>query len=359
MKNENRFYLSFINSFENRESFIQKSIEDLKFLSFIPSTEFDSCILANSEEYCSIEIEGIISFPQSKQCILCFQQISDKLIVIVFSFDLAAIQLTAGVSNNEIAPLKELFENIFDVFGFSIGVMAKDLWLNFNMKNEVIFANQENALQLLLVQILQDREQYKLIIVNKEFANIGEVEGVSNVFLKERGVKLEDRIIELDVKSIDITIDEQEIVSDVKFAVLSIVSLGLYNLLWTYNAWRFLAQYKKMDIMPAARTLLNVFYYPSLFSNIQKLAKENNSKSDYVPLFLFIMYVGFIIIQYFNAKLGILALFAFVFLIPVNSDLNFLKQNLKEVRIKKENLFSDILILVFGIALWALIINGI
>ena len=67
---------------------------------------------------------------------------------------------------------------------------------------------------------------------------------------------------ETNIISENIEVDKIEInkLSVNKFIILSIVTIGLYELWWIYKSWRFFQAKEKSDIMPAMRTVFSIFY---------------------------------------------------------------------------------------------------
>ena len=63
-------------------------------------------------------------------------------------------------------------------------------------------------------------------------------------------------------------------VSPIKLAVLSICTLGLYEIYWFYKNWQLIKEREHTDIMPFWRAIFAIFFCYSLFQRIGKNAKE-------------------------------------------------------------------------------------
>ncbi len=146
-----------------------------------------------------------------------------------------------------------------------------------------------------------------------------------------------------------------------KFVILSIVTLGLYELWWIFKSWRFFQDKEKSDIMPAVRTIFSIFYLIPLFNKILNLAKNNGYKHSYVSVFLF---VGFLIVNLLvllPTPFFLAAIVSFVFLIPPYKALNFAVDYCEGFTIIEQSAFSkrQIFLLIIGVILWILVFVGI
>ena len=155
-------------------------------------------------------------------------------------------------------------------------------------------------------------------------------------------------------------IEEQQIISVNKFIILSVLSFGLYELWWIYKSWRFFQQKDKLDIMPAVRAILSIFFLISLFIRIQDFANKKGYKSHYSSVSLFIG----LFITYFLVKLPdpfwLISLLSFVFLIPPFKALNFAKQNSTNFIVTEQSSFNgrQIAIIIVGLIFLAFVLLG-
>src|ERR1700712_5207739 len=75
-------------------------------------------------------------------------------------------------------------------------------------------------------------------------------------------------------------------VSTLKFILMSIGTLGFYQLYWHYKNWSYLKISKSLDIMPFGRAIFAHLWAFSLFNYIYKSASENNIKTKIPPVLL-------------------------------------------------------------------------
>jgi hypothetical protein len=169
--------------------------------------------------------------------------------------------------------------------------------------------------------------------------------------------------IETNIISDRIEVDNIEInkLSVNKFIILSVVTLGLYDVWWIYKSWRFFQDKEKSDIMPAMRTVFSIFYLIPLFNKILRLAKNNDYKNGYVSVFLF---VGFLIISPLSllpTPFFLVAIFSFIFLIPPFKALNFAVDYCEGFTVIEQNSFSrrQNFLMIIGVILWILVSVGI
>ena len=156
------------------------------------------------------------------------------------------------------------------------------------------------------------------------------------------------------------SLEDQYIISLNKFIILSIVSLGLYEIWWTYKAWRFYKQKENADIMPALRAIFSIFFLISLFDKILFSARERNYTISYSSVFLFAGYLGLsILVHFLPDSYSLFSVFIFVlFYIPPFKALNFVKLYSAEITAIEQDSFNtrQICLLVVGILFWVLLV---
>ncbi|MGY2170268.1 hypothetical protein [Pseudomonas gingeri] len=60
------------------------------------------------------------------------------------------------------------------------------------------------------------------------------------------------------------------VVSRTKFFVLFILSLGLYQIYWSYKNWSLYKRAANLDVWPVARGLFPIFFVHALYRNVDK-----------------------------------------------------------------------------------------
>lgn len=83
--------------------------------------------------------------------------------------------------------------------------------------------------------------------------------------------------------------------SVLKLAILSIVTLGLYEVYWHYQQWKRVKERTHQDIWPIARAIFSVFFLKSLGDEIKEVAEEQKVYTGFTPLNLAIVYFALFI----------------------------------------------------------------
>lgn len=110
-------------------------------------------------------------------------------------------------------------------------------------------------------------------------------------------------------------------VSVFKFAVMSLCTLGLYQIYWFYRNWRSIKGRDGSNISPPLRSIFSIFYCYPCFDRIRReMSEEDMPKIAAGPLAS-----GWIIAQLVSqlpGPLWLISLPAFVFFIPVQRAAN-------------------------------------
>ena len=151
-------------------------------------------------------------------------------------------------------------------------------------------------------------------------------------------------------------IEAQQIISEEKFIILSIVSIGTYGIWWMYKAWRFYQQKEKLDIIPAARAIFSIFFLNSLFNKILDFAKEKGYNESYSSVSLFLGFIVANLLAVLPDPYWLISVFNFIFLIPSFKALNFAKRNSTDFEVIEQESFNgrQIALIVIGLILWGL-----
>lgn len=150
------------------------------------------------------------------------------------------------------------------------------------------------------------------------------------------------------------------IISLKKFIFLSLISLGLYNLWWTFKAWRFFAIKDNLKIMPAARAIFSIFFLYSLFKKINNYAQENGYTQNFSATWMFIGYLLCTLASRLPDFYWFISLFSFLFFIPAFVALNYAKQHSDQINAIVQNKFNtaQIVVIVIGSIFWILALIG-
>jgi hypothetical protein len=108
-----------------------------------------------------------------------------------------------------------------------------------------------------------------------------------------------------------------------KYSLYSLITFGIYNVVWFYKTWKILAEELNLTISPLARALLQIFFVIQFGQAVQKLLEKNSIP---VTFSAFSLGAGFILISLLSGILPspfvLIALFAFVPLLPFVEGLN-------------------------------------
>ena len=76
-----------------------------------------------------------------------------------------------------------------------------------------------------------------------------------------------------------------------KVAVLSILSFGIYEIVWFYRQWKYVKVVKKLNIAVWARAIFTPIFAYSLFKEIVGMTKEAGDSTNKNPGWLFVLYL--------------------------------------------------------------------
>lgn len=155
-------------------------------------------------------------------------------------------------------------------------------------------------------------------------------------------------------------IEVQKIYSLGNFIILSIITLGFYNLWWIYKEWIFFKQKENASFYPFVRTLFSLFFLGSLFSRIQTFAIEKGYQKSFSINFLFVGYIFLNFLGRLPEPYFLISFFSFLFLIQPYRALNYAKLNSPDIEVIQHKNFTgpQILIILIGLLLWGFVIFG-
>jgi len=111
-------------------------------------------------------------------------------------------------------------------------------------------------------------------------------------------------------------------VSPTKLIVMSICTLGMYQLYWFYRNWCHVKRNEESEIQPILRAIFGMFFCYPLFKRIRDWARSHGIKKTFAagPLT-----VGWIVLSLFSrlpAPFWLLGFFSMLFLIPAQKTAN-------------------------------------
>lgn len=69
------------------------------------------------------------------------------------------------------------------------------------------------------------------------------------------------------------------------FIIYTIITFGIYELVWIYRVWKYIKIKENSNISPFFRTLFTIFYIFSLYKKIKIYSKEQGYVDDFSPGF--------------------------------------------------------------------------
>ena len=112
-----------------------------------------------------------------------------------------------------------------------------------------------------------------------------------------------------------------------KLAVLSFCTMGLYHVYWFYAHWRHVRVWNEgRDFSPARRTLLFLFFCYPLFRRVRVRDMLANGRSRLQAGLLTLGYIAANVLDILPDLWGLLSIFSFVFLLPVQACANRLNE---------------------------------
>ncbi len=153
---------------------------------------------------------------------------------------------------------------------------------------------------------------------------------------------------------------EHELLSAQKFILLSVLSLGLYELWWIYKSWSFFRDKDNLDIMPAARAFFAIFFLNSLFDRIQYFSRSKGYTKTFSSIGYFIGFIGLNFAGRLPDPYWIVSFLSMFFLIPALESLNYGIKNSGDYTVIENGKYNNrqIGLIIVGSLLWILILIG-
>lgn len=143
-----------------------------------------------------------------------------------------------------------------------------------------------------------------------------------------------------------------------KFILLSVITFGIYELVWSYMNWRLLKDEKKLDISPFWRSFFAPLFTGSLAKQIKKYLEGKNSPCDYSPTFIGISYFILSISWKLSDPYWLIAFFTFLPVLPLVKSMNTYWQKEEQNLPFAKFTWWQIILVILGIILVILLIGG-
>ena len=111
-------------------------------------------------------------------------------------------------------------------------------------------------------------------------------------------------------------------VSRFKLFVMSLVTLGLYQIFWFYKNWQLFKAQTRRDISPFWRAFFSgIFFYP-LLAEIKFWAKSYCVYANFSPFILTIIWIGLSLCTRLPKPYLLVSLLSVIVLLPVQDTVN-------------------------------------
>lgn len=144
-----------------------------------------------------------------------------------------------------------------------------------------------------------------------------------------------------------------------KLVIMSIFTLGIYEIYWFYRNWKFLKEKHGFKVIPLARAIFSPIFCYSLFNTVKSYATQHEIEVKYKPSTLTVCYVLLVLTNRAPSPLDILSFLTFIPLLSVQKTINDLNNKLapgSEINEKFTGL--NILGIALGAIFWILVILG-
>lgn len=144
-----------------------------------------------------------------------------------------------------------------------------------------------------------------------------------------------------------------------KFALFSIVTMGIYQMYWNYKNWKFFKEKDNLDVSPFWRTFFMPIFLSSLFDRFSDMLKaEGHQKSYPTPFLILTWVILYTYCPYAEGPVWLAYYLSFIAFIPVLNSLNiYWKEKSPEL---PEKLLTawQIILLIAGIFFFITILLG-
>ncbi len=138
-------------------------------------------------------------------------------------------------------------------------------------------------------------------------------------------------------------------VSTTKLIVMSIFTLGFYEIYWFYKNWNHVKIRTRQKIRPFWRTVFAVFYCYSLFKQVQESVNSNDGRRDINPGWLALGYIVLYTTYNLPDPFWVVSLLSFLPLIPVQGAINNLHATVAPKADRNSNFsVANIVVIIIG-----------
>lgn len=138
-----------------------------------------------------------------------------------------------------------------------------------------------------------------------------------------------------------------------KFVLLSVITFGIYELIWFYRYWKLLKEEKSLKISPFWRTLFAPFFAGSITGHLKEfLAEKGVSKEILAPCdstLIGITYFVILILYKLPDPYWLISLFTFAPMLPLVKATNAYWQKEEQNLASKKFTWWQMILIILGI----------
>ncbi len=140
-----------------------------------------------------------------------------------------------------------------------------------------------------------------------------------------------------------------------KFIFYSIVSLGIYEIVWVYRNWKFFKEKEDLNISPFWRAIFAIFFINSLFKKMLKLSQEKNYKETYSSGWLTAFWFILALLSRLPDPYWLISISTFIPLLGPLNAINYYWEKSGTKLPERKLKWWHILLVIVGILIWILI----
>ena len=108
-------------------------------------------------------------------------------------------------------------------------------------------------------------------------------------------------------------------VSFSKFILMNLGTFGLYRIYWFYENWRLIKERERVDIVPLARAIFQIFFAYSLFKHIRNETERRDLAPSLSAGLVFCLWIPFILVSQVPGPFSLLTIAAVFIFLPVQN----------------------------------------
>jgi len=140
-----------------------------------------------------------------------------------------------------------------------------------------------------------------------------------------------------------------------KFIFYSVISFGIYEIVWFYRNWKFFEEKEKLNISPFWRAFFAIFFINDLFKRMLKLSQEKGYKETYSSGWLTAAWFILTVLYRLPEPFWLISVIAFLPLLEPLGAINYYWEQSGTKLPERTLKWWHILLIIVLILLWVLI----